>query len=307
MTAPDQDRDFLVICPRCGYDQAGEVARWDAAGQCPVQGLCPECGARFAWRELWPVAGAIAPFDAERPLPDAPRLGLWATLLRVVRPGMLQRLHAPGVGPRWWRTAAMVPASLIAAHLLAGVRKLFEATQLESLADMVMNDPIGMGRVMIWPWGESVIHITRGPQFLYIMVFQSQVMVLIGLLVLLATTAAAGLVMAAMGRRDRGWLGRWARGVVWSLPVTLVLPWAVLTGLALAGSIAALLVGAKALSVMEFTPVMVLAGMLLWPFAVIWWMRYAHAARLGGTTAQWARANVLCTLAAFIAGAVILR
>lgn len=34
-------------CPRCGYDQAGEVASW--VDHCPVRGVCPECGEDFAW------------------------------------------------------------------------------------------------------------------------------------------------------------------------------------------------------------------------------------------------------------------
>ncbi len=34
-------------CPRCGYDQSGEVARWTES--CPVKGTCPECGLEFAW------------------------------------------------------------------------------------------------------------------------------------------------------------------------------------------------------------------------------------------------------------------
>lgn len=38
-------------CPRCGYDLAGEVGRW--ADVCPLDGLCPECGLGFEWRDLF--------------------------------------------------------------------------------------------------------------------------------------------------------------------------------------------------------------------------------------------------------------
>lgn len=38
-------------CPRCGYDQAGEIARWETAEPpaCPLIGLCTECGLDFQW------------------------------------------------------------------------------------------------------------------------------------------------------------------------------------------------------------------------------------------------------------------
>ncbi len=40
-----------VECPRCGYDQRGEIARWTDA--CPLEGLCTECGLTFAWSRLY--------------------------------------------------------------------------------------------------------------------------------------------------------------------------------------------------------------------------------------------------------------
>lgn len=38
-------------CPRCGYDQSGEVTAW--TDRCPVEGRCPECGTGFAWADLF--------------------------------------------------------------------------------------------------------------------------------------------------------------------------------------------------------------------------------------------------------------
>ncbi len=40
----------MPICPKCGYDQSGEIATWKT--QCPVQGRCPECGLEFAWANV---------------------------------------------------------------------------------------------------------------------------------------------------------------------------------------------------------------------------------------------------------------
>ena len=38
------------ICPKCGYDQSGEIATWDSV--CPLEGRCPECGLEFAWADV---------------------------------------------------------------------------------------------------------------------------------------------------------------------------------------------------------------------------------------------------------------
>ncbi len=38
------------ICPKCGYDQTGEIATWDT--QCPIRGICTECGLEFNWSSV---------------------------------------------------------------------------------------------------------------------------------------------------------------------------------------------------------------------------------------------------------------
>ncbi len=37
-------------CPRCGYDQRGLIATW--TDQCPLEGLCSECGYAFSWSDV---------------------------------------------------------------------------------------------------------------------------------------------------------------------------------------------------------------------------------------------------------------
>ena len=37
-------------CPRCGYDQRGEMAKW--ADSCPLTSVCTECGLEIDWAEL---------------------------------------------------------------------------------------------------------------------------------------------------------------------------------------------------------------------------------------------------------------
>lgn len=44
-----QERD-RPICPKCGYDQTGEIATWDT--QCPIRGICTECGLEFNWSNV---------------------------------------------------------------------------------------------------------------------------------------------------------------------------------------------------------------------------------------------------------------
>jgi len=39
------------ICPKCGYDQSGEIATWQS--QCPIRGTCPECGLMFEWADVF--------------------------------------------------------------------------------------------------------------------------------------------------------------------------------------------------------------------------------------------------------------
>lgn len=41
------DTSHQPICPKCGYDQSGEIATWDT--QCPLDGRCTECAYTFEW------------------------------------------------------------------------------------------------------------------------------------------------------------------------------------------------------------------------------------------------------------------
>lgn len=50
-TPADSPSHDQVECPRCGYDQRGEIARW--TDSCPLEGLCTECGLTFAWARLY--------------------------------------------------------------------------------------------------------------------------------------------------------------------------------------------------------------------------------------------------------------
>jgi len=108
------------ICPKCGYDQSGEIATWST--QCPLTGTCPECGLDFQWfNVLNPDHTKIHWYTEHAP-------NFISTIKRT--PSTLLRLILP---PIFWRripiTAAITIPMLIKwcflliliAHLLASV------------------------------------------------------------------------------------------------------------------------------------------------------------------------------------------
>lgn len=40
-------------CPRCEYELTGEANRWHE--QCPLEGICPECGLALQWRDVYQI------------------------------------------------------------------------------------------------------------------------------------------------------------------------------------------------------------------------------------------------------------
>lgn len=50
-------------CPRCGYDQSGEIARWET--HCPLAGRCSECGLDIEWRDVLNAARHVCPGHVE--------------------------------------------------------------------------------------------------------------------------------------------------------------------------------------------------------------------------------------------------
>jgi len=48
--SPINHQNSAPRCPKCGYDQSGAIATWEA--KCPLDGQCPECGYGFAWAEV---------------------------------------------------------------------------------------------------------------------------------------------------------------------------------------------------------------------------------------------------------------
>jgi hypothetical protein len=77
-------RTLPIQCPRCGYDQRGEVATWSEL--CPINGICAECGLDFEWADvLCPDRNAPA-WCVEYVARRAIARGCAGTFLRSFRP-----------------------------------------------------------------------------------------------------------------------------------------------------------------------------------------------------------------------------
>jgi len=87
-------RPLLQICPKCGYDQSGEVSTWQS--RCPLEGRCPECGHGFAWADVFdPSRGELWWYVEHAP-------SLWQIAKRT--PGTLRRLVLPHI---YWRVVGV--------------------------------------------------------------------------------------------------------------------------------------------------------------------------------------------------------
>lgn len=71
-------------CPRCGYDQRGTISNWNE--NCPLKGVCTECGLEFQWRDVLMLSWGEPPwcveYGAQREIPSRALL----TLLLTFRP-----------------------------------------------------------------------------------------------------------------------------------------------------------------------------------------------------------------------------
>ncbi len=110
----------MPICPKCGYDQSGEIATWESV--CPLEGRCPECGLEFAWRDVFdPVLNDLYWYIEHGQSVSAM---IWRT------PGTLARLILPH---RFWqavdvtkrvsigRLTIWVLLVMVFAHLLVSI------------------------------------------------------------------------------------------------------------------------------------------------------------------------------------------
>ncbi|RMH30781.1 MAG: hypothetical protein D6692_01185 [Planctomycetota bacterium] len=147
-----------AVCPRCGYDQSGEVATW--SDRCPISGTCPECGTGFDWADLFNPARQ----DIRWLVEHAPSFGrrlrrTGPTLMRMVLPWVFWRrvdVHArTDVGSivRWLVVLAIgmhlltwIPFSILFAMIdngywptIGGVREYLRYVSTTELANALLT------------------------------------------------------------------------------------------------------------------------------------------------------------------------
>jgi hypothetical protein len=107
------------LCPRCGYDQRGEIVRWESA--CPMDGRCTECGLTFEWGDVLSMKRGRLPWCIEHVERRAIPRGTVNTLVKSLRPWRFWRQLRLSHIMRLRRLALYVFLILIMPFMLAYV------------------------------------------------------------------------------------------------------------------------------------------------------------------------------------------
>ena len=138
-------KQHIPICPKCGYDQSGEIATWESV--CPLNGRCPECGLEFGWADVldpsrvelaWYVEHAKTPWQmVRRTIPT-----LWYLLF----PNRYWRrlgMEAPRSVKRYvlWVGAMMLGLHLISAGALVATSHVYVLNMNASTQAAIAQSP----------------------------------------------------------------------------------------------------------------------------------------------------------------------
>jgi hypothetical protein len=107
-------------CPRCGYDQRGVITTW--CNECPINGICTECGLGFAWADLLNPRLAIPEWcvESQKSMLAFPLRAL-RTLFRTITPWRMWRdLHMTHP-PQWRRVAAYFLLLALVLYIAAAI------------------------------------------------------------------------------------------------------------------------------------------------------------------------------------------
>ena len=117
---------IIPICPKCGYDQRGEIATWESV--CPLDGRCPECGLGFAWGEVFdPLLNDVYWYGEHA---KSIRGMVWRmpmTLLKLVFPIRFWRTVDVKKSVNPWRLVFWAILCIVLVHLLVSVPNGFRA------------------------------------------------------------------------------------------------------------------------------------------------------------------------------------
>ncbi len=114
-------------CPRCGYDQSGIVATWEAKGACPLDGTCSECGLVFRWCEVLNERLRITDRFYEHAARRHVYPAAWRTWWWAVRPARLWSKVGMHHEVRVARLLAWLPVLLAPLWLAHGVPNVVSA------------------------------------------------------------------------------------------------------------------------------------------------------------------------------------
>lgn len=150
------------ICPRCRYDQSGDVVRWTE--QCPLAGLCPECGLRFEWREVF--HGAWEPEWWVERRESSLRFRALRTLLHALWPiTFWKRIRLEFDGHLWrsLRILLIVLAFFYLSEVLAAAAVLFDI----SVSAAVYSPALKLSWIRtLWPF-----HTWNRPNTLWLLAY----------------------------------------------------------------------------------------------------------------------------------------
>ena len=102
-----------IECPRCGYDQRGEVSQW--TNRCPMTGTCNECGLELCWSQVF--THSRHPWLFEYQWRERPVRRLLVTVFRTATPRRFWtdvRLE----DPVYLRPVAIIVAILVIVFLI---------------------------------------------------------------------------------------------------------------------------------------------------------------------------------------------
>lgn len=128
-------------CPRCDYDQSGEVARWEGAepAACPLAGRCTECGLELEWRLVMrpelQVPGWFVEFASWRRIP---RTSIMTGLMSAM-PWIFWRRVRMEHPIRWGRLACAVGVVVFGLIILAHLSSRERSPIVTGLMDLVLD------------------------------------------------------------------------------------------------------------------------------------------------------------------------
>lgn len=120
-----------IGCPRCGYDLSGEVQRW--CDQCPLEGVCSECGLKIRW-------GGLLGVDVRRPESffetsrAKPRRAFLGTLSRAKNPFRFWNWVKMEYEFNWKRMVLLSLVGMLAIHTLFTVAVVVLCVAIHSAA-----------------------------------------------------------------------------------------------------------------------------------------------------------------------------